>query len=266
MMFREWVGITRQKYGELVQVLKKSRQTLQGWYMKSLALSKNLLTLDVRELVEHLVCHIRAAGTAKNQFSNIKAWPQWFRGVLLCLIFALTLGASSTMLWGNLSYESRALENELLIQKSRFQRMAYEAALLETRVDRVGAIEARFGQMLELIPAELEVVHVLDQVNKVARESGMKLQSFRPDPEIIEEAYATLPIHIELSGSFDAVGRFLEAISRLQHLVTMDISLESKEAIPGKLSLTATLKAYRGDVPKKPGNGEIIDGGLNASR
>ena len=51
MMFRESVGITRQKYGELVQVLKKSRQTLQGWYMKSLALSKNLLTLDVRELV-----------------------------------------------------------------------------------------------------------------------------------------------------------------------------------------------------------------------
>lgn len=265
MNFREWVDMTHRWYGRLPQVLKKSRQHCYGWYVKWLAACKALLTMDVGELVERLVLQIRQAGSVRIQFRNIKLWPQWFRAALLFLVFTLTLVSSAVKLWGDLSDKSRVLADELQMQKSRFQRMAYEAALLETRAERIATIDDRFGQMLELIPADLEVVHVLDQVNKTARESGMKLQSFRPDPEIVEEAYATLPVNIELSGGFDAVGRFLEGISRLQHLVTIDILLESKEAIPGKLYLTAKLKAYRGDLPKTLGNHEASDGGTNVS-
>ena len=265
MNFREWVDMTHRWYGELPQVLKRSRQNCHGWYLKRLAVCKALLTMDVGELVERSVLQIRQAGNVRIQFRNIKIWPQWFRATLLFLVFILTLVISAVKVCGDLSDKSHVLANELQMQKSRFQRMAYETALLETRAERIATIDARFGQMLELIPAELEVVHVLDQVNKVARESGMKLQSFRPDPEIIEEAYATLPVNIELSGSFDAVGRFLEGISRLQHLVTIDILLESKDAIPGKLYLTARLKAYRGDMPKTLGNHEASNREANVS-
>ena len=265
MNFREWVDMTHRWHGKLPQVLKKSRQNCHGWYVKLLAACKALLTMDIGELVERSVLQIRQAGSIRIQFRNIKIWPQWFRAALLFLVFTLTFVISAAELWGDLSDKSRDLANESQMQKSRFQRMAYEAALLETRAERIAIIDARFGQMLELIPAELEVVHVLDQVNKVARESGMKLQSFRPDPEIIEEAYATLPVDIELSGSFDTAGRFLEGISRLQHLVTIDILLESKDAIPGKLYLTAKLKAYRGDLPKTLENHEASDGETNVS-
>jgi type IV pilus assembly protein PilO len=261
MKFRKWPSMVRDGYGHLAHVLKRSRESWHGWFGQKWEAIRVLLAMNIGELVERSIRQIREAGNARTQFRNITIWPQWFRVALLCLVFALTLGISAAKLWGDLSDESRVLTNELLIQKSRFQHMAFEEALLQTRLDRIATIEDRFGQMLEMIPAELEVVHVLDQVNKVARESGMKLQSFRPDPEIIEEAYATLPVNIELSGSFDAIGLFLEAVSRLQHLVTIDILLESKDAIPGKLYLTARLKAYRGDLPKKIGNHEVSLGG-----
>lgn len=265
MKLYEWISKARHWYEKLLKSLNQERQVFRARFLKQQSTLKTLLAMDVRELIRSCVHEMQLAVSAKEQFRDIKGWPLWFRAMILSLVFAMTLGITATWFWGESFDELRVLETELSMQQAQFRRMAYEISLLENRQERIRIIDDRFGQMLELIPAELEIVQVLDQVNKVTNESGMKLQSFVPDPEIIEEAYATLPITLELSGSFDAAGRFLEAVSRLQHLVTMDVILESKEATPGKLHFTARLKAYRGDLPKKVGQGVAANGGSSAS-
>lgn len=41
--------------------------------------------------------------------------------------------------------------------------------------------------------------------------------------------------------------RFLEAVSGLKHLVTVDVMIESTPLAPGQNLLIARVKAYRGD-------------------
>ena len=222
--------------------------------------------MDMGELANSLMMSVRHAGTAKYQYGNIQEWPQWFRIAILSLIFLLTLVISAATFWPRLLNQSNALSNESSMYQARFQKVIYETGLLPQRSDRIHTIEDRFWQMLELIPAELEVVHVLDQINGVARESGMKVQFFKPDPEVFEEAYATLPVTIELTGTFEAVGLFLEGVSRLKHLVTMDILIDSKDPTLGRLHLVAKLKAYRGELTKSAGSLPRVNRDLDAIR
>lgn len=254
MTHREHIEKIRCKIREFGSAIRRQRQHYGRWCTAKLPHIKNLLSMDMAELANSLMMSVRHAGGTRHQYGNIQTWPQWFRLTVLTLIFISTLGISAVMLWKGLLDQSNALSSESSMYKARFQNVIRETGLLQQRSDRIHTIEDRFWQMLELIPAELEVVHVLDQINGVARESGMKVQSFKPDPEILEEAYATLPVTIELTGTFEAVGLFLEGVSRLKHLVTMDILVDSKDSVPGRLHLVAKLKAYRGEITRSAGS------------
>lgn len=254
MSVKARIEIIKRRHDECMRALKNKCHRLGSWFVVTQSMLKELLSMDLGDLSQRLAAEFRSTAVSKNRLKNIEQWPSWFRGVLLCIVFVLVLVLSSFGLWGTPLNDLNALDNEALLHKARYQRMIQEEALLTQRRERLITITARFGEMLELIPAELEIVHVLDQVNAVARESGMQLQSFMPEQEIIEEAYAILPVNIELSGSFDSVGRFLEAMSRLKHLVTMDILLESRKSTSEKLYLIAKLKAYRGEITKGTGS------------
>lgn len=266
MTHRQAIEKMRHRFHGVGTALRNQKQLWVRWYATKHQHIKTLLSMDMGELANFLMMRVRHAGNARHQYGNIQEWPRWFRIGILSTIFLFSLVISAATFWPGLLTQSNNLTNELSMYQARFKKVIYETGLLPQRSDRIHTIEDRFWQMLELIPAELEVVHVLDQISGVARESGMRVQFFKPDPEVHEEAYATLPVTIGLTGTFEAVGLFLEGVSRLKHLVTMDILVESRDSTPGRLHLVAKLKAYRGEITKSVDSASRTNRDLNAIR
>ena len=209
---------------------------------------RNLLTMDLNEAFHKIREKIKPDSTdAQIQIRNPQCWPVWFRVSILCGVFLCVLSVVAIPIWSDVLGELRHKKQESHDQMLRYKRFAAEVSLQAQYRNHVEALEVSFGEMLEMIPAELEMVQVLNQFSQVARSSGVRLDLFKPESEVREESYAVLPVKMRLSGSFSDITRFLEAVSGMKHLVTVDIAIESNELEPGNNVLMAQVKAYRGD-------------------
>ena len=238
----------RQNVGRFIQKLRPAPQTrkidLRRWF-----------TMDLRELTQQIVVSIQRQSSSKSWMSlrnvPVSDWPKTLRWSVLVTSFVTVFGIAASVLWLETWQRVRAQNHEVELLKARYLQVALQSAMRPAYEQQLGQIEAQFGEMLEMIPASLETVQVLDQVSNAAQASGLRLQWFKPAPEIPQDAYTVMPVDIRLVGSYHAVGHFLEAVSRMKHLITVDVLLEPVDATPGQLALATRVKAYRGDVSRK---------------
>jgi type IV pilus assembly protein PilO len=265
MNFRQWLAHRaaeirgRFGIGPWQQTKKRYRETSlrANW--------RKLLKMDLGEAFGKIAARLRAPSAIHAiKFDAPASWPIWFRSITLATLFIATLAIVAYPFWSDGLGELRRKQAESNEQMARYRHLAAEVALLDAYRDRVTALDMGFGELLELIPAELEVVQVLNQFSQIARTSGVRLELFKPEAEIRGEAYAILPASMQLSGSFGAIVRFLEAVSGMKHLVTVDVVIESNPSTPGKNQLIARVKAYRGDSTVQKRSGMHAGGGTGA--
>lgn len=226
-----------------------------------------LFRMDLSDAIAAIYENFKKTGQKGNfQLKAIEFWPLWFRFSLLLSVIVLGMGLIALPTWSIALNELRQQDMESEILKSRYKHLTSEANLLDQYRERVAVLDGRFGEMLEMIPAELEMVQVLNQFSRISRDSGMQLELFKPEAELREESYAILPVNMKLSGSFAGAARFLEAVSSMKHLVTVDVLLESSGVAPGSVLLTAKIKAYRGDSTRDFGSELKEMGSQNAAR
>lgn len=231
---------------------------------------KHWLSMDIRELGRQFQkhrCRSRALESALSgqQLRNIAQWSPVIRWTVLVSAFVLVFGCAALLMWSDPLRRLDAKTEEAEVLKIRFAQLAAQSMMATLYEQRVGEIEAQFGDLLEMIPASLEAVQVLHQLSQAARESGLRLQWFKPAPEIPGDAYVVLPVDVRLIGNYHAVGRFLDAVSRMKHLITVDVILEAADAAPGQLVLATQVKAYRGDGARLP-LGQQVRGASDATR
>jgi len=143
----------------------------------------------------------------------------------------------------------RTLDNDRQLLQARFLRQKQAIDALPTYQDQVDLILAQFGTLLDTVPESLEPVHVLTLLNQAAKTSGVYLEQFRPMPEESQGYYAVLPIEIRLRGDYHALAMFMEQVSRMQHLITVDLAILPSAQHENQLVLASLLKAYRYTVP-----------------
>lgn len=251
---KNFVAIARLR-ARIQQLSQTLRRNGTGWRnsRKWQGRMNQWLAMDLGDMAVQIRQWLVETGSARHVIvQDVRTWPIGLRSMVLGLVFVSILLGMGLTVWATSLQSLRHQQQEARLQEIRYLQIASEAALLDTRRDRVALLEERFGQLLALIPGELESVQVLEQIGRVARESGMQLQSYSPEPEIQGDAYVVHPVTVNLTGTFDAIGRFLEGISKLQHLITVDLKIESSVMVPGKLTLSARMKAYRGDPTKGP--------------
>ena len=123
--------------------------------------------------------------------------------------------------------------------------IAKQVDLLPVYQSQNAQILEQFGTLLDAIPAALESVHVLTQINQAAKEAGLHLELFKPLSEEAQSYYVVLPVEIRLRGDYNAMARFLELVSKMKHLVTVDIVLIPSATHEKQIVLVSLLKAYR---------------------
>lgn len=205
----------------------------------------------------------RAAGVPyKNQLPAIFAslqeadhtdpntWPLRVRLIVMAEVFALALGVSIYVLVPEkLGMLQDAVHDELMLKEGFIDKKKW-AAGLELHMTQLDKLDKELGFLLRQLPKDFEVAQLLSELNQAALGRGLNIDRIHPDGDVVlHELYAIQRWSIQLSGSFNDMGKFVADIGNLPRIITLPkyrISLApglQKRERP--LLLEATLETYR---------------------
>lgn len=141
--------------------------------------------------------------------------------VLLFLLAAIGIGyyvAIHTPLEEEIA-SARAVRAQLeeRMQRAR-ERQAQYLRLREELASREGLDRAN----LRVLPEQAEMAAFLQDLNRLAELSGLRIRLVEPRPEEPQEQYVRLPVALELSGRYHQLARFFYNVSRLERAISME--------------------------------------------
>ena len=80
--------------------------------------------------------------------------------------------------------------------------------------------ERHLTQLEGLIPQDEEVAALLNDISRVARETGVEDASLRPETDEVGEFYTKESYALEVYGEYHDIGRFLANIASLRRIIT----------------------------------------------
>lgn len=252
-------GRSHQTLSLLLKWLQKMRQQLlrlipQGSFNSHLLRAdKPWWQQDIKELLQWMKAWRQNRFIAQPGISSkfLDLESSGFRYVVLLCWFVLVIGLSGALLWPVHFSKHGVLINERQMLESRFlrqQQLIQESPIYQRQIE---LILSQVGSLLDAVPESMEPVHVLSLINKAASDAGVQIELFRPMLETTEDYYAVLPIEIRLTGDFHALGKFMEKISYMQHLITVDVSISASASHENLLVMASLLKAYRNNMAQR---------------
>jgi len=118
--------------------------------------------------------------------------------------------------------------------------------------------EEELERLLMLLPDQKEIPGLLENVSRIGSKVGLENILFQPQPEVVQQFYAIIPIRLDLLGSFNDLGVFLDSISKLDRILKVEsLSLtRQKDNQAPLLQVGCNIVTYRfleKPVPKKAG-------------
>lgn len=105
-------------------------------------------------------------------------------------------------------------------------------------------LERRLAEALTELPAEKDIDELLRQLNDVGKKSGLEIVSLEPGNETPQGFYASIPVKMQVSGSYHEIAVFFESVSKLRRIVNISgISLGAPQRRNEKVLLTANYLA-----------------------
>lgn len=123
--------------------------------------------------------------------------------------------------------------------------------------ERLALYERHVEQLEALIPERAEVAALLNDVSRVARETGVNDASLRPEADETGAFYTKESYAMEVVGEYHDIGRFLASIASLPRIVT-PVNLElirfqgDRSVLDMEEPLTASLQIQTYILPSRP--------------
>lgn len=162
-------------------------------------------------------------------------------------IFALSM-IVPVLLFFFLFLSPKNQEIEKLLKNIRYLRGEIEkveaiADKLEDHKAEKARVELQLKAASLLLPKQKEIPSLLTNISEQGTNSGLEFISFTPKGERREQFYAIIPVAISVQGSYHKIGTFLDKISKLNRIVSVDnISLGGAKATEGEALLNASLE------------------------
>jgi len=181
-------------------------------------------------------------------FKNAGNLPWPVKGVMLAVLFIVLIGAGYWFLWSPALDELDQAKSKELELRNVFLDKKSQAINLDAYKQQMIDVEKTFGALLRQLPDKSQMDGLLTDINQAGLTRGLDFELFKPNPEVISEFYAEMPITIKVIGSYNDLGAFATEISKLSRIVTInDISISpaNKEAKDSRLAMEATARTYR---------------------
>lgn len=104
-------------------------------------------------------------------------------------------------------------------------------------------VQRQFAEASLLLPDQKEIPTLLATISGQAASSGLDVLSFKPMAEKPQQFYAEIPVDITVQGSYHNVGVFLDKISKLPRIVSVNnIKIDSPKQTGGEMILNSTFQ------------------------
>ena len=125
----------------------------------------------------------------------------------------------------------------------------------------IAKTEELFKKTAVVLPKTKEIPALLRNISDLGKGAGLDFISFKPGPEVPKDFYAEIPVDISIEGPYHNLGYFLDQVSKLERIVTVNnISLGGAKNVGGELLLNSKcrLVTYRftGVQQQKPQQGQ----------
>ncbi|MCI0490019.1 MAG: type 4a pilus biogenesis protein PilO [Blastocatellia bacterium] len=170
---------------------------------------------------------MKGAEEQGNFFSRM-AW-YYQMGLLLGLV-VLLIFATDALLYSDTRAETAKLQEEVQGLKAknaqgniiRQNLAAAEKTLKEKREE--------IDQLRDFLPDQVEISKVYDSIKDFMREQKLEVRKFAPSKETPQDFYTSLPIQVQVTGSYDNLGQFFSRLGFFTRIVSVsDVNIKQAE-------------------------------------
>ncbi len=137
------------------------------------------------------------------------------------------------------------LRRSVTEQEQKLAELKKAAADVEVLQTQLAQAEEELKRVLFLLPDSKEIPGLLENVSQLGAEVGLENLLFQPQPEQVQEFYATVPIRLDLVGTYHQLGLFLDRVSKLNRILKVDNLDIVRQGNSPRLQVGCTVMTYR---------------------
>lgn len=141
-----------------------------------------------------------------------------------------------------------SLQQQVAAARAEVEKAKKVAADLPKYQKEFDAIQRDFDSMAVLLPKTQEIPNLLRSISDLGKGAGLDFLKFVPGVEVQKDFYAEIPIDITINGPYHNLGLFLDNVSKLDRIVTVNninIDKSQKDGLEMLLNSTCRLVTYR---------------------
>jgi type IV pilus assembly protein PilO len=169
--------------------------------------------------------------------------------IALLVLIILAIGVALFFLLIKPKYnELKELEATLAGLKTQIEENRKLAANLPILIKDYERLQKELEHALTELPNQKEIPALLTSVTDEGKRAGLDFLLFRPKGEELKDFYAAVPVDITVSGTYESVGNFFSAVSRLPRIVNISNVVFSDIKSSGekpKLKVTCLATTFR---------------------
>ena len=155
-------------------------------------------------------------------FDKVGKLTQVQRILICCAAFLIVIGGFGYLSFlpkfekiGELEKEYKELSQQLVAAKQKASELdKYRKELAEAEKD--------FEKVKKFLPEERDIPKLLATVSSSGQEAGLDFLLFEPKKEKKKEFYASIPVAIEVQGTYQNLETFFDKVSRLPRIVNIE--------------------------------------------
>lgn len=150
--------------------------------------------------------------------------PEWPLLPQLLAIGALVIVLQVVGAWFYLSPQQDELEQirqQEVTLKSSIRIKAAKVAALPQLQAQLDELNTRYQYLLKQLPVQKELASMLSSVNEQGLKNDLTFTRVDWGEKQVQEFLYRLPLNIELTGAYDDIGDFAEAIAKLPRIISL---------------------------------------------
>ncbi len=151
-----------------------------------------------------------------------------------------------------------SLDGQIAAQQNTLASLKAASLKIKSFKEQLAKSQAELDKLKGFLPNEKEIPGLLESLSRLGSYVGLENILFQPEAERRHDFYATIPIRLDLVGTFDNLGVFLDSVSKLDRILKVrSIKLVRQGNDQDQLlSVTCEMVTYRllrHPAVKKPG-------------
>ncbi|PIE55761.1 MAG: pilus assembly protein PilO [Desulfobulbus propionicus] len=146
------------------------------------------------------------------------------RTKLLIVVFSLIIPAVLCyfLLFKPSLDEIDTLNKQIVTEQKSLKNARKRARNKPKHEQELEEVKKLFAQKSAMLPKQQEIPDLLRNISDLGKSAGLDFLKFAPAREIPRDFYAEIPVNISISGPYHNLGFFLDQVSKLERIVTVN--------------------------------------------